>query len=98
MKYRFNIFVDRRGNDKDRITFFEPPSVCNTLPENHVYERYFENIRKCIIPRIGFGDRSKERDEISKAGDNQTITVKSSFVLNILICYLIICYMQRHYQ
>eukprot|EP01084_Bolivina_argentea_P237490 399125_1 len=73
---RFNILADRR-EEKDKMTFFEPPSCCDSLPEtNHVPEWYFESVRKCIIPRKGYGDGSKEQDqkEEEKTNDNTTIS------------------------
>eukprot|EP01084_Bolivina_argentea_P124173 220036_1 len=57
---RFAIFVDRRENkptndnenkdNKDQVTYFQPPNHCNTMEVDHVPEIGFEFVRKCIIP------------------------------------------------
>ena len=57
---------------------------------NHVYERYFENIRKCIIPRKGFGDGSKELDHKDPDPENVTITVKLLFVSTYSLLLILI--------
>ena len=72
-----------RGNDKDNMTFFDPPSVCNNMPKNHVPEWYFETIRNCIIPRKGFGDGTKEQEQKKQDAKNVTITVKF-----IIYCFI----------
>ena len=51
------------------------------MPKQHVPEWYFESIRKCIIPRIGFGDGNNEpeqKEEEKKEGDNVTITAQTA--------------------
>ena len=65
---RFEIFIDRRknGNDnsddneKDKMLFFQPPKDCNSMPNNHLAELYFETVRKCLIPRVGYADGDDE--------------------------------------
>ena len=55
---RFNVFVDRRNytNDKkwkDKITIFEPPSNCDTIPNEHISEVFYQSSRHCLIPNKG---------------------------------------------
>eukprot|EP01084_Bolivina_argentea_P118552 210324_1 len=72
---RFEVLVDRR-EAKDKMTFFEPPFVCDSLPEtDHVPEWFFESVRKCIIPRKGYGDGEKETDQNEEEKDNQNTTI-----------------------
>merc|ERR1712099_140094 len=77
---RFSLFIDRRNKGtNDELTFFEPPSVCSRMPKDHVSEWYFESVRKCIIPRKGFGDGLHERDHNIKAKpDTTTINSQST--------------------
>ena len=72
--------MDRReGHKKDKIMFYEPPYVCDTLPTNHVYESFFELTRKCIIPSKGFGDGTNEQKlRMPKQYDHATINVNVS--------------------
>ena len=49
------------------------------MPKNHVPEWYFESVRKCIIPRKGFGDGKNEQDQKEVDPQNITITVKLKY-------------------
>ena len=63
-KKRFVCTIDRRSserNDDDEIIFFEPPDVCNSIPDNHVAEWYLDASKTCIIPSIGFNEEWKRR-------------------------------------
>eukprot|EP01084_Bolivina_argentea_P104742 187537_1 len=78
---RFCILIDRRNpknvkNKKDEIIFFEPPANCDTLPNNHVAEWYFESTRQCLIPRKAYtGDMNKENEHNKNAEiTDRTIT------------------------
>merc|ERR1712176_564639 len=57
---RFNTIIDRRdfyknnGNHNDKLIIFEPPSDCNTIPHQHLAEKYFDLSRMCLIPRSGY--------------------------------------------
>ena len=57
------------------------------MPENHVPEWYIEATRTCLIPRIGFGDGTKEikhnSDEKVKLED-KTITSMSDICGQLL--------------
>eukprot|EP01084_Bolivina_argentea_P286474 491431_1 len=55
---------------------YEPPSVCDTIPYQHVAEWYFESVRKCIIPRKGFGDGSSDRN-LNRQADPCNTTINS---------------------
>ena len=51
------------------------------MPHNHVPEWYFETIRRCIIPRKGFGDGTTERvhnDKKHTKPNDKTITATDS--------------------
>jgi len=82
---RFCVFVDRhaphRGAqsvDGDEITIFEPPSDCDSLPEDCVEERFLETVRSCIIPHRGYGaeqrDETLQRPSSQIPKNDQTIT------------------------
>merc|ERR1712176_1426285 len=36
----------------DELIMFEPPNDCNVIPSDHHPLKYFENLRKCVIPGI----------------------------------------------
>ena len=65
---RFICVIDRRKPRKDRdfivsvfdeMIFCKPPNICETIPDNHVPEWYFEASKTCIIPNIGFSMERK---------------------------------------
>eukprot|EP01084_Bolivina_argentea_P273055 465040_1 len=39
------------SNDEHKLTIFQPPKNCNTIPKDHVPEYGFELISKCIFPK-----------------------------------------------
>ena len=61
---RFICAIDRRKPNEDRtyctecdeLIFFEPPDCCNTIPNNHAAQWYFDSSLACIIPNIGFNN------------------------------------------
>jgi len=65
---RFCAIVDRRGKGdeangdekadekEDQLTFFDPPSNCNSFPKGeYVQLWYFDSARTCILPNVGYG-------------------------------------------
>lgn len=54
------------GMKKDDMFFWIPPKNCDKLPDDkngYVSEVYFENLNKCIIPRIGYIDSIKDGND-----------------------------------
>merc|ERR1719245_1871851 len=62
---RFNVIIDRRdcytkSNDTDELIIFDPPNDCNTIPHQHLAEKYFDLSRMCLIPKSDY----KSLDEV----------------------------------
>merc|ERR1719245_1840944 len=73
---RFNVIIDRRdcytkSNDTDPLIMFDPPNDCNSIPHQHLAEKYFDLSRICLIPRSGYKPWN-ERNGNDKAIDSTT--------------------------
>eukprot|EP01084_Bolivina_argentea_P135574 238875_1 len=101
---RFCTLIDRRDEKSDSIIMFEPPDDCNTVPEEHVPEWYFNASKTCIVPAKKYGTNTyydpQETICIDRAYKGQVITisfhVESSSVIR---CYLFWngCYIRMVY-
>ena len=86
---RFCIFVDRRA-DKDKITMFEPPSNCNTMPKKHVSEWYFNASKVCILPGskgMEFSDAERIVSHSDLQGQVMTLSfqIEASDIVKVLL-------------
>ena len=66
-------------------TDIQPPTACDTMPTNHVIEWYFESVRKCLIPRKGFGDGlSEDTNKFISEPKKKTITAQDGVCTQLI--------------
>mmetsp|Transcript_63468 Transcript_63468/g.57169 ORF Transcript_63468/g.57169 Transcript_63468/m.57169 type:complete len:575 (-) Transcript_63468:158-1882(-) len=95
-KRRFIMFIDRRqaDNDKanDKLTIFDAPKNCNSIPDEQVPEWFFNATKTCIIPGKAEGNGQMNKKNIIRADSGvggQIITI--SFCVeaeDIIKCYM----------
>jgi len=74
-KKRFCSVIDRRGDGDDDFFLYEPPDDCNTIPEQHVADWFFNAGVTCIVPSMYY---QKPLSQIKKDEFDPQDTLKTN--------------------